>query len=340
MSPYRRRARAVLAPRQPRLQRHARDRRFRRLPVPVHRCGAGSAGVDRRCGRDRRSARRRRARSAAGDRIRGDTRRPSLIAVIAASEAWQDAGLALGEPGAGRARRQRRRRDRRRRSGSTPSSSATGWKRVTPYAIPVSIVGMISSEISIALELHGISHVVSTGCTSSTDAISYAGVADPRGRSGSSCRGGADACVTPGMIFGFSRMRAVSTHYNDQPAAASRPFDARPRRLRPRRRRVDDGPRARGSRARPRRARSTRRSTATARRAMPTTASRWIRTASRSSGRWRWRSSDPGTPLDEIGYVNFHGTSTRAQRRGGIALRAPAVRRVAPTACRAPRPNR
>ena len=34
-----------------------------------------------------------------------------------------------------------------------------GWKRVTPYAIPVSIVGMISSEISIALELHGISHV-------------------------------------------------------------------------------------------------------------------------------------------------------------------------------------
>ena len=45
---------------------------------------------------------------------------------------------------------------------------------MTPYAIPVSIVGMISSEISIALELHGISHVVSTGCTSSTDAISYA----------------------------------------------------------------------------------------------------------------------------------------------------------------------
>ena len=49
-----------------------------------------------------------------------------------------------------------------------------GWKRVTPYAIPVSIVGMVSSEISIALELHGISHVVSTGCTSSTDAIGYA----------------------------------------------------------------------------------------------------------------------------------------------------------------------
>jgi len=38
--------------------------------------------------------------------------------------------------------------------------------------------------------------------------------------------GGADACVTPGMIFGFSKMRAVATRYNDQPSAASRPFDA------------------------------------------------------------------------------------------------------------------
>src|SRR5262249_46155240 len=37
--------------------------------------------------------------------------------------------------------------------------------------------------------------------------------------------GGTDACVTPGMIFGFARMKAVSTAYNDLPAEASRPFD-------------------------------------------------------------------------------------------------------------------
>ena len=37
--------------------------------------------------------------------------------------------------------------------------------------------------------------------------------------------GGTDACVTPGMIFGFSRMQAVSMAYNDRPAEASRPFD-------------------------------------------------------------------------------------------------------------------
>ena len=47
-----------------------------------------------------------------------------------------------------------------------------------------------------------------------------------------------------------------------------------------------------------------------ARPATPTTASRWIRTASRSSARCGWRSSDRADALEEIGYVNFHGTST------------------------------
>lgn len=148
----------------------------------------------------------------------------SLIAVIAATEAWADAGLRSNEPGAGVLVG----------SGAGGIDVAEkqyyeffndGWKRVSPYAIPVSIVGMISSEISIALELHGISHVVSTGCTSSTDAISYAAGLIRGGDAEIILAGGADACVTPGMIFGFSKMRAVSTQYNDTPAEASRPFD-------------------------------------------------------------------------------------------------------------------
>jgi 3-oxoacyl-[acyl-carrier-protein] synthase II len=148
----------------------------------------------------------------------------SLIAVVAAAEAWQDAGLRLNEPG----------------SGVLVGSGAggidiaerqyfeffsDGWKRVTPYAIPVSIVGMISSEISIALGLHGISHVVSTGCTSSTDAVGYAAALIRSGEADVLLTGGADACVTPGMIFGFSKMRAVATKYNDYAAEASRPFE-------------------------------------------------------------------------------------------------------------------
>jgi 3-oxoacyl-[acyl-carrier-protein] synthase II len=152
--------------------------------------------------------------------------RASLIGVIAAREAWADAGLRLNEPGAGVLVG----------SGAGGIDVAErqyfeffndGWKRVTPYAIPVSIVGMISSEISIALELHGISHVISTGCTSSTDAIGYATSLIRAGEADVILSGGADACVTPGMIFGFSKMRAVATKFNDAPAEASRPFDKR-----------------------------------------------------------------------------------------------------------------
>ena len=66
---------------------------------------------------------------------------------------------------------------------------------------------------------------MSTGCTSSTDAIAYAASLIRSGEADVILTGGADACVTPGMIFGFSKMRVVATRYNDNPAAASRPFD-------------------------------------------------------------------------------------------------------------------
>jgi 3-oxoacyl-[acyl-carrier-protein] synthase II len=84
---------------------------------------------------------------------------------------------------------------------------------------------MLSSELSISLGLRGISHVLSTGCTSSTDALGYAARLIRSGEADVLLSGGADGCVTPGMIFGFSRMRAVSTRYNDRPSEASRPFD-------------------------------------------------------------------------------------------------------------------
>lgn len=148
----------------------------------------------------------------------------SRIAVIAAREALADAGLTghtadcgvligSGAGGIDVAERQ---------YGDFFSGDR---HRVSPYAIPVSIVGMVSSEVSIALGLRGISHVVSTGCTSSTDAIGYAASLIRHGEAEVLVTGGADACVTPGMVFGFTRMRAVSTAHNDRPAEASRPFD-------------------------------------------------------------------------------------------------------------------
>jgi 3-oxoacyl-[acyl-carrier-protein] synthase II len=150
--------------------------------------------------------------------------RAALVGVIAAREAWIDAGLKIAEPDAGVV------------IGSGGGGIDVGerqyrdffverGRKVSPYAIPVSIVGMVSSEISISLRLHGISHVLSCGCTSSTDAIGYAANLIRAGELDVVLSGGTDACVTPGMIFGFSRMRVVSMAYNDQPAEASRPFD-------------------------------------------------------------------------------------------------------------------
>lgn len=150
--------------------------------------------------------------------------RAALLGVIAAREAWNDAGLRAGEPGAGVLIGSG--------GGGIDVGEAqyrdfftSGGRHVSPYAIAIGIVGMVSSELSISLGLRGISHVLSTGCTSSTDAIGYATSLLRAGEIDVVLSGGADGCVTPGMIFGFSRMRAVSTHYNDRGAEASRPFD-------------------------------------------------------------------------------------------------------------------
>jgi 3-oxoacyl-[acyl-carrier-protein] synthase II len=158
---------------------------------------------------------------------RADPRRYSraaLLGVIAAREAWNDAGLRAGEPNAGVLIGSG--------GGGIDVGEAQykdffthGGRHVTPYAIAIGIVGMLSSELSISLGLRGISHVLSTGCTSSTDAIGYAAALLRAGDLDVVLSGGADGCVTPGMIFGFSRMRAVSTHYNERGAEASRPFD-------------------------------------------------------------------------------------------------------------------
>ena len=63
-----------------------------------------------------------------------------------------------------------------------------GGRQVTPYAIAIGICGMVSSEISISLGLRGVSHVLSTGCTSSTDAIGYAAALSAPARPTCSCR--------------------------------------------------------------------------------------------------------------------------------------------------------
>lgn len=92
------------------------------------------------------------------------------------------------------------------------------------YIIPASTHGGLSSEISMALGLRGLSHVVSTGCTSSTDAIFYAAQHIALGRQDVMIAGGVDAPIAPGIMAGFNLMTVVTRDWNDEPHRASRPF--------------------------------------------------------------------------------------------------------------------
>jgi 3-oxoacyl-[acyl-carrier-protein] synthase II len=92
------------------------------------------------------------------------------------------------------------------------------------YVIPSSTHGGLSSELSMAFGLRGLSHVVSTGCTSSTDAIFYAAQHVALGRQDIMIAGGVDAPIAPGILAGFNVMTVLTSAWNDEPHRASRPF--------------------------------------------------------------------------------------------------------------------
>ena len=97
--------------------------------------------------------------------------------------------------------------------------------KISPYAISNSLVGMLSSEISIRFGLQGRSHVISNGCTSSTDALGYAFNTIRYGQEDWFVSGGVESCVTPAMMQGFERMKVNPMNYNDDPSRGSRPFN-------------------------------------------------------------------------------------------------------------------
>ena len=92
------------------------------------------------------------------------------------------------------------------------------------YTIPASTHGGLSSELSMVFALHGLSHIISTGCTSSTDAIFYAAQHIALGRQDMMLAGGVDSPISPGILKGFEVMTVCTDEWNDEPARASRPF--------------------------------------------------------------------------------------------------------------------
>ncbi|MCS7032539.1 MAG: beta-ketoacyl-[acyl-carrier-protein] synthase family protein [Phycisphaerae bacterium] len=94
------------------------------------------------------------------------------------------------------------------------------------FSITAGTHGNLSSELSIALHLRGPSHLISTGCASSTDALGYAAMLIRCGVVPVVLAGGADAPISPGILHAFEKMKVVSTRYWDDPRRASRPFSA------------------------------------------------------------------------------------------------------------------
>lgn len=184
-----------------------------------------------------------------------------------------------------------------------------GWEKTSVFGVLNALVGMSSSELSAAFGAHGPSHVLSTGCTSSSDALGYAARAVALGQVDRALAGGTEACLVPGIFSNFCRMKAMSTGFNDAPQRASRPFD-----------RGRDGfvlgegafffvleaeeaARARGARPWARLA------------GYGSTCDAYHRTRNEPSGRETARAirealAEAELTPDDIGYVNLHGTST------------------------------
>jgi 3-oxoacyl-[acyl-carrier-protein] synthase II len=99
-------------------------------------------------------------------------------------------------------------------------------KQVSLFCIPSGTMGTIPSEISMRFGFRGYSHVVTAGCTSSTDAVGYAYQHIQAGVQPMFLVGGVDSPITPGIIKGYTMLRALTQSWNHAPERASRPFSA------------------------------------------------------------------------------------------------------------------
>ena len=98
--------------------------------------------------------------------------------------------------------------------------------KMSLFCVPTGVMGSISSELNVRFGLRGPSHVITSGCTSSTDAIAYSLRQIQSGRLDMALTGGADAPISLGTVRGFILMKILTERWNDAPARGSRPFSA------------------------------------------------------------------------------------------------------------------
>ncbi len=101
---------------------------------------------------------------------------------------------------------------------------AGGPRKISPFFIPATIINLASGHVSIRTGAKGPNSATATACTTSAHAVGDSFRIIQRGDADAMICGGAEAAITPMGIGGFAAMRALSTR-NDEPQAASRPFD-------------------------------------------------------------------------------------------------------------------
>lgn len=105
------------------------------------------------------------------------------------------------------------------------SFNEVGMKRISPFFIPSVLINLISGNVSIKHGLKGPNHACVTACSTGTHAIGDATAMIARGDADIMVAGGAESAVNVLGLCGFSRMKAITAEFNDNPEKASRPWD-------------------------------------------------------------------------------------------------------------------
>ncbi|HSF83835.1 MAG TPA: beta-ketoacyl-ACP synthase II [Anaerolineales bacterium] len=102
-----------------------------------------------------------------------------------------------------------------------------GFSKINPFTLPAGIPNLAAFLIARQFQCLGRNNTIATACATGTQAIGEAAEMIRRGHADIVIAGGTESLIRDFAIGGFSSMRALPTNYNHNPAAASRPFDAR-----------------------------------------------------------------------------------------------------------------
>ncbi len=100
-----------------------------------------------------------------------------------------------------------------------------GPRRISPFFIPSALINLVSGQVSIRYGFKGPNHSVVTACATAAHAIGDAARLIALDDADVMVAGGAEAAICRLGIAGFAASRALSTHFNDEPERASRPWD-------------------------------------------------------------------------------------------------------------------